>query len=91
MAQFVPGQSGNPRGRPKAKITPFLEAIGQEKNDSGETNFEALARKMWASALEDDDKSIGKWIVDRLDGLAIAKVEHSGEDGEPIAIKIEYV
>lgn len=88
---FQKGQSGNPSGRPKAKITPFLEALGQEKLEDGNTRYEALARKMWDSALNDDDKSIGKWIVDRLDGLAVAKVEHSGEDGEPIAIKIEYV
>ena len=89
---FQKGQSGNPGGRPKAKITPFLEAIGNEPyGEDGKTKFEALARAMWAKAIDDQDYSVCKWITERLDGLPVAKQEISGTDGEPVKLVIEYV
>lgn len=86
---WVKGKSANPGGRPKAKITPFLEAIGNEPyGDSGKTRFEMLARAMWNKAIDEQDYSVCKWITERLDGLPVAKQEITGDNGEPIVLNI---
>jgi len=73
---WVPGQGGNPNGRPKKgqALTDALRTLGNKRDvvtDEGRkiARKKALAEKLWALALAGDLQAI-KLIIERLDGLA---------------------
>jgi hypothetical protein len=93
MAQFMPGQSGNPAGRPKKEqcLTETLRKIADEPlTPEGLTRREALARLLWDKALVDGDMPAIKYLYDRVDGLPVAKQEISGTDGEPLEVMVRF-
>jgi hypothetical protein len=67
--RFLPGVSGNVKGRPAVKrLSEWLRAMGQEPAKAGDpTRAEALAKLLWAQALEGDRFAIGT-ILDRVEG-----------------------
>lgn len=69
--RFVPGESGNPEGRPPKEET--LTEILRCKIDK-----DAIADKLIAIAMEKDDLAALKYIYDRIDGKPKEKHEVEG-------------
>lgn len=93
MPLWEAGQSGNPAGRPKKQhaLTEVLRKIADEPfTEDGLTRREALARLLWSKALVDGDMPAIKYLYDRVDGLPIAKQEITGDEGEPLAVKVIF-
>lgn len=66
-----PGQSGNPRGRPRKgkSLTEILERCGRERDpESGRPRYELLAEKLWQLALDGHLEAV-KLLYNRVDGL----------------------
>ena len=82
---WVPGVSGNPKGRPKSgeALTDLLREYGDIKDvTSGKRKIarkKALADILWRKAL-DGNLGIAEYIFDRLDGKPTVRqeVEHGG-------------
>ena len=82
--RFKPGQSGNPKGRPKGtSITARLKRIMEQ--DDGNV-AEALAKAATKAALKGDYR-FWKEIIDRIDGKVPDKVQSDGE----ILIRVNHV
>ena len=93
MAQFMPGQSGNPAGRPKKEqcLTETLRKIADEPlTPDGLTRREALARLLWEKALVDGDMPAMKYIYDRIDGSPRQAMELTGADGEALEVVVKF-
>ena len=83
--QFKPGQSGNPKGRPKgSSITPRLKRIIEENN--GEI-ADALVKSAIKNALKGDFR-FWNAIMERVEGKVADRVQHSGEGGGAIQINL---
>lgn len=83
--RFKPGQSGNPKGRPKgSSITPRLKRIVEE-ND-GEI-ADALVKSAIKNALKGDFR-FWNAIMERVEGKVADRIQHSGDDGGPIQINV---
>ena len=71
--QWEKGQSGNPKGRPKKEycLTDILKEQGNiedvETNGGKISRKQAIARKLWAMAMEGDVTAL-KYLYDRVDG-----------------------
>jgi len=82
---FLPGQSGNPGGRPRSERTLLLEMYGE----NGATVYQRL------EALRSHPKTpvrlkvqIDIFLIERLHGRAQQRVEVGGNDGSPLAIQV---
>ena len=83
---FLPGQSGNPGGRPKS----LSGLVRQETKDGAELvafhlrilrgRKQPLRYRLEAAA----------WLADRGFGKALQQMELSGPGAEPLTIRIEY-
>lgn len=73
------GESGNPHGRPKKpySLTAMLRDRGEQLREDGRTWAQALSDKMWDMAVEEGDKAIGQYVMNRLEGMPKERVEHS--------------
>ena len=79
---WKPGQSGNPKGRPRGKtLTSYLRIIAEEQEDSGETKGERLARVLWAIGVSGDRQAISD-IFTRLDGKPSDKSDEDDDEQE---------
>lgn len=80
--QFKPGQSGNPKGRPKGSgVTDKLRALLDEEVDlkgSKLTMKEALAKVIINKAMKGDHKFV-KEVLDRTEGKATERLEVDGD------------
>lgn len=80
--KFAPGQSGNPRGRPRkgSSLTEFLRWSASQivSEEDRRTKAQAAAEAAFAAALGGDVAAL-KLIFDRLDGKVPEPVEHGGE------------
>lgn len=81
----MPGQSGNPAGRPKGERRYLVEQYGE----AGECLFSVLHR------LAHDPKTpvrqrihVLMFLVERLHGRAQQRVEVSGTDGGPVVFEV---
>lgn len=91
---FKPGQSGNPKGRPKGELRisevlrldsqVVLEKFGKAHNKTG-TRAELLSEILWDMALRGNLKAI-ELILDRLEGKPIGALELTGRGGGPVRI-----
>lgn len=97
MAKFLPGQSGNPHGRPRKGETlteqlriMALRADILNTDGSKKTRAEALADMVWGKALEGDDK-FAKMLYDRVDGMARQTVDLGGQDDNPLEVAIKFI
>jgi len=95
--KFKPGQSGNPKGRPKDLISKHLlkfskakEQIVVEIEDAdGEVhkvkiaNGEDVARTLMNKAASGEGWAV-QIVLDRLEGKVTQALEHSGKDGKEL-------
>jgi Family of unknown function (DUF5681) len=89
-AQWQPGRSGNPGGRPKKKpITDALRQLleqeysGKEKRFKGLSNVCVLALRMFELAMSGDLRAFQE-IADRVEGKVATRQEYCGPDGGAI-------
>jgi hypothetical protein len=74
---FTPGQSGNPRGRPRKNktLTDLLSKYRNAKIEEGKYKGmkaqDALIKEIWRCAIFDRDMVAAKYIFDRLDGKPV--------------------
>lgn len=96
---FKPGQTGNPKGRPKKgeSMTDILGELAGIKDvtlPSGEkvTRKRALVERLWAKAIRDGDTTAIKFIIERLDGKTPQVIQGpDDEDGNPIPVAVVQV
>ena len=89
--QFKPGQSGNPKGRPKGTgITDRLRELVMGDDESAKETREKLVNAA-VGAAEDGDHRFWKEIVDRLEGPVKNRTELTGENGGPLPVVFEIV
>lgn len=88
---FKPGQSGNPKGRPKGSknfttlIRETLQKMGKIKIDGVEQELsyeEAMAFKMIQAAVATGDFQTQKLIWNYLDGMPKQTIETKGDETE---------
>lgn len=93
---FGPGRSGNPNGRKKGAV---VEAVRKFTGTNGQKLWEAAALLAFGTTKQ-VEKHFGepvkvdararldamKFLADRGFGKAVETVEHSGVDGQPIAV-----
>jgi hypothetical protein len=79
---FQPGQSGNPKGRPKRVplLAGLIREYGKGKGDGQDlTRFQLLVERAFSIALNDPDGRIAlhaiEVIIDRMDGKAVQPFE----------------
>jgi hypothetical protein len=95
--RFKPGESGNPKGRPKGTLTltEVLRQLGEiedveiRKGQPKIARKEALGHKMWNMALS-GKADIARYIYDRLDGKPTQeiKVQSDAAIDAPIVLHV---
>ena len=75
--RFVPGVSRITGGRPKKPITGWLIKILEEELPDGMSRAEFIARKLTALAAQDGDLNAIKEVIDRTEGKAQQKIDHT--------------
>ena len=94
---FMPGNSGNPLGRPKRRpLTEYYEALVEQplpeelrvglKLKQGATYGEAIALGLARAAIKGKTEA-AREIADRLEGKARQAVEVSGPEGGPVDVQ----
>jgi hypothetical protein len=87
--RFKPGQSGNPKGRPKKipAIDELLaEVLGEEKD--GKTAAQVILMALRAKATKGDVRA-AEVLLERAYGKVKERHELSGPDGGPIETKFD--
>ncbi len=76
--KWKPGQSGNPKGRPKTDS--ITKAIRKLLDDgiNGESLYEAIAKVAVQKALQ-GDRHFWQFVIDRCDGKVADALNQSGE------------
>ena len=88
-SKFKPGQSGNPKGRPKLpKLKEAIAAILADEKD-GKTALDAVLMALRAKAIKGDVRAAQE-LLDRAYGKAQQKVDHTTK-GESIQPPITWV
>ena len=87
LQPWQPGQSGNPRGRPKKIIEPLLRKLAQSDPDGKGVIAERLALKLVQMALRGNVKAMSM-LLDRYDGK-VADVVEGGDEKRPLRLIIE--
>ena len=92
--QFKPGNCANPNGRPKGTFSivgMIKDKLQEIPKGQKETYAQLLVKKYMHKALVDGNDKIIRDLVDRIDGKAALKIDHTtnGESVNPI--KVEFV
>ncbi len=93
---WKPGQSGNPKGRPKKKctITAEVEKLLKKRDvPLGEKNIsrrKAIAETLINMALKEDIQAI-KQLMNYIDGIPESKISLTGPGGGGVKIEVEIV
>jgi len=81
--QFKPGQSGNPKGRPKGRgLTDRLREVLEK--DNGKAADELIKTAMREAKA--GDFRFWNAIFDRLEGKVADRIQHSGDGGGPVQV-----
>lgn len=98
MAKWVPGQSGNPNGRPRRgrSVAELARAIAQEKVEFADadavagvteratyTRLERLLRVMWTMALDGELPAI-RCLLEYMEGKPVQVVAENAGREEPV-------
>ena len=94
--RFKPGQSGNPKGRPKkgesySDILAQMAAIKDIRLGDGTLidRKTALCEMMWTKALRDKDTYAAKFIIERLEGKTPLTLQGpDDDDGNPTPVAV---
>jgi hypothetical protein len=88
---FAKGNTyGNRKGRPKkgAALSEFLRAeLERAYNGQAITNKERIAQVMVKQACSGNLRAAA-WLIDRTEGAAPQRIEHSGPDGGAIPVEV---
>lgn len=89
---WVPGQSGNPSGRPTNKLRKLLKQYLDQPHDDGRDRAQMLVEEAFRLAIDPTEKGRDKlaaiaWIVDQVDGKLPTKLMGEGEQGGGIIIR----
>lgn len=85
---WKPGQSGNPKGRPKRRtITEELCKLLDQPDETGKQGWQQVAELLLRLAKE-GDRAMLKDLVDRTDGKPKQTVELGGIEDQPLGITI---
>ncbi len=78
--QFKPGESGNPKGRPKGSLNlkTILKKLLAEQDVDGQW-ANPIAKKLLQKAFNDDDYRAIVEIIDRIEGKAKEHRQNTGE------------
>ena len=89
--KWQPGQSGNPKGRPKTgkRLTDVLRRVLDEPTAEGRTKADDLAETLWKLA-EQGNLDALKYIYDRLDGKPVETQQLSGAEGGPVRVTLRW-
>lgn len=85
---FQPGQSGNPKGRPKGSnsLAMLLKRIGEENLEGSELDKrEAIMRKVYKLAFDGQPWAV-QFIADRTEGKPTQTQINIDGEAEPIKI-----
>jgi hypothetical protein len=96
---FKPGQSGNPKGRPKKgqsfkEIIAELSGLEDITGPDGKkiSRKQAVTEKLYARAIRDGDVSAIRLIIEKLDGKEPQPISGgTDDDGEPIPVVVAVV
>ena len=85
---WQPGESGNPKGRPKK---PFAEVLNRAIAQEDSKRLRECVEKLLDAAAKGEPWALAM-VADRLDGKPKQQTELTGEDGGPVAFsQIERV
>jgi Family of unknown function (DUF5681) len=82
--RWKPGQSGNPDGRPKNDLAREI-ARGVFEDDP------ELIRQAFRNALRKGNAYVFKELADRAYGRTPQRLEHTGDEGGPIDVKVRFM
>ena len=91
--QWKPGQSGNPKGRPrKEPLTDILRAVLAERipkaQDPGQSQLaHALIRNWVLEAIRTKDTTMISEIFNRIEGKVKDRIAVGGDEGLPIQVE----
>lgn len=83
--QFVPGVSGNPKGKPAGSVSIVAEIkkkLEEVPAGSKETYLKIFVFRLFQKAIIDGDTTLMKDMIDRVDGRAKQNIGLDINDGE---------
>lgn len=85
--RFVPGVSGNPKGRStKTKEERYLDILISTVT---EQDWQAIVRRAVSDAIK-GDSTARKWLADYLIGPPVERKEVTGADSGPLIFEVVY-
>lgn len=88
LRPWQPGQSGNPSGRPKGERRYLVERYGDDAKVLHEQMDKLLRHRKTPAQVKND---ILKFKIERHSGKAPQTMEHTGEGGGPVELRIRVV
>lgn len=88
---FQPGQSGNPKGRPKKgqAMSDQLRTVLNKKNKDGTPNKRAIAEKLVELATEGHVEAM-KVVFERIDGKVPQTNVFEGSEDAPMRVVVKW-
>lgn len=86
---FKPGQSGNPKGKPKGTLSKVTVDVRQAIAVFAQANVENMS--VWLNEIEDPAKRMDLYLRAIEYHLPkLGRLEHTGHDGGPVEINVAW-